>query len=178
MTPVYLKRVKPQSKYASEGTRPRSPNTPYSNLNENLTYSNPQNSTAVFHTGSRDKPSERDRFYLDRHADTYNQHLIRGISASQPYCYIRKDAHSNSPPKDYTSSAYGAFPTWGEAETGSRTKSHYVAEPVERYTNIDMYRRPFTNQPGRIIFDYGRPNNGYYLQRNQCKAYFFIYLTQ
>ena len=51
---------------------------------------------------------------------------------------------------------------------GFRTKSHDLGEPVERFTNIDLYRRPLTNQPGRIIFDYGRPNNGYYLQRNQC----------
>jgi len=52
---------------------------------------------------------------------------------------------------------------------GFRTRSHYVAEPAEKFVSIDMYKRPLTNQPGKIIFDHGRPNNGYYLQRNQCK---------
>ncbi len=33
-----------------------------------------------------------------------------------------------------------------------------------------MYKRPLTNQKGKIIFDHGRPNNGYYLQRHQCKT--------
>ena len=51
---------------------------------------------------------------------------------------------------------------------GFRTRSHYVAEPAEKFVSIDMYKRPLTNQPGKIIFDHGRPNNGYYLQRNQC----------
>ena len=49
--------------------------------------------------------------------------------------------------------------------SGKRTESHYGPEPIERFANIDMYRRPLTNQPGRIVFDYGRPSNGYYLQR-------------
>lgn len=53
---------------------------------------------------------------------------------------------------------------------GFRTRSHFVAEPTEKLVNIDMYKRPLTNQTGAIIFDNGRPNNGYYLQRNQCKA--------
>jgi hypothetical protein len=81
-----------------------------------------------------------------------------------------KDFKSNNAPEGYTASQYGAYPTWGKPETGFRTRSHLVAEPVEKLTNIDMYRRPPTNQPGHIIFDHGRPNNGYYLQRNQCKS--------
>jgi hypothetical protein len=32
-----------------------------------------------------------------------------------------------------------------------------------------MYRRPPTARSGQIIFDHGRPNDGYYLQRNGCK---------
>lgn len=55
---------------------------------------------------------------------------------------------------------------------GYRTFSHYDGEPAERYLNIDMYKRPVTNQPGKLIFDYGRPNNGYYLQRHQCNNNF------
>ncbi len=51
---------------------------------------------------------------------------------------------------------------------GFRTRSHYEGEPVERFTSIDLYRRPPTNQPGNVIFDHGRATNGYFLQRNQC----------
>lgn len=118
---------------------------------------------------------KKNRFYVDRSTDTYNQHLIRGESASQPYCYITKDKFNHNPKAEYSSSDYGAYPTWGVDQAGHRTRSHYVEEPVERYVNIDMYRRPPTNQPGRIIFDYGRPNNGYYLQRNQCNYFHLLY---
>lgn len=114
-------------------------------------------------------PKTDKRFYNERSTDTYNQHLIRGISASQPYGYIRKEAFNHNVPPEYTCSPFGAYPTWGPAETGIRTRSHYVAEPVEKMVNIDLYKRPVTNQKGNVIFDYGRPNNGYYLQRNQCK---------
>lgn len=109
-----------------------------------------------------------------RSCDTINQHLIRGMSASQPYCYITKEAYNRDIPPEYTASRYGAYPTWGPAETGYRTRSHYVAEPAEKFANIDMYKRPPTNQTGAIIFDHGRPNNGYYLQRKQCRYYLYI----
>ena len=115
--------------------------------------------------------SHKNRHYLDRYADLYSEHLVRGKTKTLPFCFITKDAYSNYVPPEYTASKYGAYPTWGLEETGIRTRSHYVAEPVEKFANIDMYRRPFTNQNGRIIFDHGRPNNGYYLQRNQCKIF-------
>ena len=109
------------------------------------------------------------RHYVDRYTETYSQHLIRNVSVYNPYCYISKDAFEHNPPEEYSSSRAGAYPTWGPDQTGIRTRSHFVAEPVDRFANIDMYKRPPTNQPGTIIFDHGRPNNGYYLQRNQCK---------
>jgi hypothetical protein len=111
---------------------------------------------------------KKNRFYLDRTVDSISQHLVRGQSATQPFCYIKKDTFNRHPPAEYSSSAFGAYPTWGQDQAGHRTRSHYVEEPVERFVNIDMYKRPPTNQPGNIIFDHGRPNNGYYLQRNQC----------
>ena len=44
-----------------------------------------------------------------------------------------------------------------------------MGEPIDRFTTIDMYRRPATNIPGRIVMDYGRPGDGYYAQRNPSK---------
>lgn len=162
-------RVKPGSKYAEEGLRPPSPNLPYSFLSKEVIKNNPQHAdtfyepTAVY---SNSIP-KRDRHYKERPTDCFNQHLIRGLSAPQPYCFIAKEAKNNYSPPEYTNSRYGAYPTWGIEETGFRTRSHYVAEPANRFGNIDMYKRPLTNQPGSIIFDHGRPNNGYYLQRHQ-----------
>ena len=119
------------------------------------------------------------RHYLERYADLYNQNLIRGKSGLLPFCFITKDAYSNNLPPEYTASRYGSYPTWGPEETGFRTRSHYVAEPTEKFANIDMYRRPFTNQNGGIVFDHGRPNNGYYLQRNQCKLnLFYVFILK
>lgn len=163
------KRVKPHSKYAEEGIRPRSPNVPYSFMSDTIIKNNPKSAESIFHETVKpeDNLPKVKRHFLDRSTDTFNEHLIRGISASQPYGFIAKEAHNRFLPPEYTASRAGAYPTWGPAETGFRTRSHYVAEPAEKFMNIDMYKRPLTNQPGNIIFDHGRPNNGYYLQRNQ-----------
>lgn len=162
-------RVKPGSKYTQEGLRPESPNLPYSFLSPEMIKNNPQN-TSTFYEPTivlSDGTTKIKRHYIERSTDCYNQHLIRGLSAPQPYCFITKEAKSNFPPIEYTNSRYGAYPPWGIEETGFRTRSHYIAEPANRFGNIDMYKRPLTNQPGTIIFDHGRPNNGYYLQRHQ-----------
>lgn len=47
-----------------------------------------------------------------------SQHLIRGQSATQPYCFIMKDAFDQEPPAEYQSSEYGAYPPWGPSKTG------------------------------------------------------------
>lgn len=65
-----------------------------------------------------EKPVD-ERIFIQRCSDTYNQHLIRGMSASQPFCYITKDPYSNFLPPEYTKSKYGAYPTWGPDEPGS-----------------------------------------------------------
>jgi len=162
-------RVKPGSKYTEEGLRAPSPNQPYSFLSKDLVKKNQQHSDTFFEPTSVYSNSipKRDRHYKHRPTDCFNEHLIRGLSAPQPYCFIAKEYKNNYPPPEYTSSDYGAYPPWGEEQTGFRTRSHYVAEPANRFGNIDMYKRPLTNQPGAIIFDHGRPNNGYYLQRHQ-----------
>lgn len=63
------------------------------------------------------KPTDQ-RNFIQRCSDTYNQHLIREISLSQPYCYITKEPYSNLLPSEYTKSKYGAYPTWGPDEPG------------------------------------------------------------
>jgi len=168
-------RIKPASKYLSEGVRPRSPQTQYTLMPDELKQNNNKNPNTFFHNTTRvlTEAEKKPRHFLERYADTTNQHVIRGKTASQPYCYIRRDAFDQNLPEAYVASPDGAYPPWGPADTGFRTRSHYVAEPVERFVNIDMYRRPPTNQPGQIIMDYGRPNNGYYLQRNQYQNTWF-----
>lgn len=166
------KLIKPYSKYTEENIRPSSPNTPYSFLSEQSVKNNPQNRSSAFMPTNYSEPSNK-RHFNERHVDTYNQHLIRGISASQPYCYITKEAHNRFVPIEYSSSSYGSYPTWGIDDAGFRTRSHYVAEFADRFSNIDMYKRPMTNQSGNIIFDHGRPNNGYNLQRNQYDNTYF-----
>lgn len=162
-------RVKPGSKYSQEGLRPGSPNTPYSYLSKEVVKNNPQQPETFFEPTAVYSNSipKRDRHYKERPTDCFSEHLVRGISAPQPYCFIAKEAKNNYVPPEYTNSRYGSFPTWGVEETGFRTRSHYISEPANRFGNIDMYKRPLTNQPGSIIFDHGRPNNGYYLQRHQ-----------
>ncbi len=43
---------------------------------------------------------------------------------------------------------------------------HFDSEDPKRFGMIDMYKRPATNQPQQIIMANGRPNDGYYAQRN------------
>lgn len=162
-------RIKPGSKYAEEGIRPQSPNLPYSFLSKETIKKNQQHTDSVYEptTVYSNSIPKRERHYKERPTACFNEHLIRGLSAPQPYCWIAKEANNNYPPPEYTNSRYGSYPTWGVEETGFRTRSHYVGEPANRFGNIDMYKRPLTNQPGKIIFDHGRPNNGYNLQRHQ-----------
>src|SRR5690606_15034153 len=95
--------------------------------------------------------NEKNRFFVERSCDSLSQHLVRDQSATQPYCFITKDKFNHRPLADYASSAYGAYPTWGVDQAGHRTRAHYIGETVERLVNIDVYKRPLTNQPGRII---------------------------
>jgi len=56
--------------------------------------------------------------------------------------------------------------------SGERTRSHYFGESPDRYTTIDMYRRPATNYSGRVVMDCGRPGDGYYTQKFPCMFYY------
>ncbi len=66
----------------------------------------------------KDEKTEIERVYNERHTETYNEHLIRGQAATQPYGFIAKEPHNNYLPPEYTSSVFGAYPPWGPAETG------------------------------------------------------------
>merc|ERR1711976_489728 len=52
-------------------------------------------------------------------------------------------------------------------------RSHYFGETTDRYTTIDMYRRPPTNYAGRVVMDCGRPADGYYAQKYPNRTTFF-----
>ncbi len=81
---------------------------------------NPTNPGTFFEQTTDDSNTfpHRDRYYKERPTDCINQHLIRGLSAPQPYCFIAKEAKNNYVPPEYTNSRYGAYPPWGVEETG------------------------------------------------------------
>lgn len=101
--------------------RPASPNLPYSFLPRDLIKNNPSNPGTFFEATKVDANAwpKRDRYYKERPTDCFNQHLVRGLSAPQPYCFIAKEAKNNYVPPEYTNSRYGAYPPWGVEETGN-----------------------------------------------------------
>jgi hypothetical protein len=101
-------------------------------------------------------------------------HLRTGgaVGGGTGYTFITPEAYTSKLPDQYNGCTSDAFPKWSPNRAGERTLAQLQdTVPVERYVSIDMYRRPPTGRPGQIIFDYGRPNDGYYLQRNGCKYY-------
>jgi hypothetical protein len=99
-------------------------------------------------------------------------HLRTGgtVGGGTEFTYITPQAYSSKLPEKYNGCKEDSYPKWYPNRAGDRTLAHLrEGEPVERYVSIDMYRRPPTSRSGQIIFDHGRPNDGYYLQRNGCK---------
>ena len=66
-----------------------------------------------------EKHTPAKNFWINRASDTFSHHLTRGDTYLQPYCFIAKDSYSREPPAQYKSSAYGAYPPWGEVQTGT-----------------------------------------------------------
>jgi hypothetical protein len=100
-------------------------------------------------------------------------HLRTGgtVGGGTEFTYITPQAYSSKLPEKYNGCKDDSYPKWYPNRAGERTLGHLQKSvPVERYVSIDMYRRPPTARSGQIIFDYGRPNDGYYLQRNGCKT--------
>ena len=109
-------------------------------------------------------------------------HLRTGsaVGSGTHYTYVTPQAYTSKLPEEYNGCTADAFPKWKPNRAGERTLSHLRdSEPVERFVAIDMYRRPPTARTGHIVFDHGRPNDGYYLQRNarECTREFARRLT-
>jgi len=100
-------------------------------------------------------------------------HLRTGgvVGGGTEYTYVTPQAYTSKLPEQYNGCREDAYPKWYPNRAGERTLGHLrdAVVPVERFVSIDMYRRPPTARAGQIIFDHGRPNDGYYLPRNGCK---------
>lgn len=91
------------------------------------------------------------------------------VGGGTEFTFVTPEPYSSKLPELYSGCGPEAYPKWYPNRAGERTLSHFRdGEPVERFVSIDMYRRAPTARPGQIIFDHGRPNDGYYLQRNGC----------
>lgn len=101
-----------------------------------------------------------------------------------PYCWIDHQ-YQRDAPEEYNTCRGRAAVRWGPNKAGQRTifpmrtnklsagersRSHFMGENIDRYTNIDMYRRPPTNYNGRVTMDCGRPGDGYYALKYPCKS--------
>lgn len=101
------------------------------------------------------------------------------VGGGTQFTFITPQAYTSKLPEKYNGSTEHAYPKWYPNRAGQRTLAHLGGnEPVERYVSIDMYRRPPTARSGQIIFDHGRPNDGYYLQRNGCKSKYSMSLKK
>lgn len=113
------------------------------------------------------------RRFRQRQTDSFPMSQLRTggqVGGGTEYTYVTPQAYSSKLPEQYDGCSAEAYPKWYPNKAGERTLSHLKdGEPVERYVAIDMFRRAPTARPGQIIFDHGRPNDGYYLQRNGCK---------
>lgn len=86
------------------------------------------------------------------------------------FTYITPQAYSSKLPSDYDGCTINAYPKWYPNQAGKRIETHLKSEgaPVEQHVSIDTFRRPPTARAGQILFDHGRPNDGYYLERKAC----------
>lgn len=112
------------------------------------------------------------RRYRQRQTDSVPMSQLRtggAVGGGTEYTFVTPEAYTWKLPELYNGCGHEAYPKWYPNRAGERTLAHLREfEPVERYVSIDMYRRAPTARPGHIIFDHGRPNDGYYLQRNGC----------
>ncbi|CAF2742398.1 unnamed protein product [Rotaria sp. Silwood2] len=163
--------IKPYSKYTEEGLRPRTPNEPYTCLTKEQESNIERKASPIFFNKARTSTATGAfRCYRQRQTDSYPMsHLRTGgsVGGGTEYTYITPQAYTSKLPDEYNGCTGNAFPKWYPNRAGERTLGHLRdGEPVERYVSIDMFRRPPTGRSGQIIFDHGRPNDGYYLQRN------------
>ncbi|XP_060076133.1 uncharacterized protein LOC132555782 [Ylistrum balloti] len=147
--------------------RPRTPRDPYTTLTDIQIKNLKKDPQAYFmNSQGKNKPYPMTGWYRDRYAKDMNQHLVRGISKSQPYCYIDYQ-WNRSPPDLHNTVRHGAAERWGPDKVGMRTVQHFNGpEDNNRFVSTELYRRQPTNEPGFVSTTYGRPGNGYYLLRN------------
>lgn len=115
------------------------------------------------------------RCYRQRQTDSVPMsHLRTGgtVGGGTEFTFVTPEAYTWKIPEKYNGTMGESYPKWSPNKAGERTLEHFRdTEPVERYVSIDMYRRAPSARSGQIIFDHGRPNDGYYLQRNPCKYF-------
>jgi hypothetical protein len=98
-------------------------------------------------------------------------HLRTGgsVGGGIAFTFVTPRDYSSKLPDKFNGCSEQAYPKWYPNRAGERTLSHLREnQPVERFVSIDTFRRPPTSRSGEIIFDHGRPNDGYYLPRNGC----------
>lgn len=159
--------------------RPRTPNDQYTHLTDEQVKNIKKDVSPFFHTVSKESsipkngpPREGGRYYRDRYCDVTSEHLVRGVSGTQPFGWINHQ-WSRHPPEAYNTCRGRASVRWGPNKAGERTRSHFFGESTDRYTNIDMYRRNPTNYPGRVVMDHGRAADGYYAQKYPSRTTWF-----
>lgn len=157
--------------------RPRTQNDPYTQLTEQQIRNVAREVGPHFHVISAPRATlitkpGGSRQYVDRYCQVTSQHLTRGISGTQPYGWIDSQ-WKRFPPEEYDTCRGRAAVRWGPNKSGERTRSHFFGESIDRYTNIDMYRRNPTNYPGPVVMDCGRPADGYYAQKYPTRTTLF-----
>ena len=97
-------------------------------------------------------------------------HLRVGGAArnSSQYTYIASNANTARVSSDYSGCRLDAYPKWQPNQAGERTMGHLQPNlSKERSVSMDMFnQQPQSARAGQIIFDHGRPNDGYYSARS------------
>lgn len=159
--------------------RPRTPNDQYTLLSDQQIHNIKKDTSPFFHTVAKETgpsrnppPREGGRHYRDRYCAVTSEHLVRGVSGTQPFGWI-DNQWCRYPPEGYNSCRGRASVRWGPNKAGERTRSHFFGESIDRYTTIDMYRRNPTNYAGRVVMDHGRAADGYYAQKYPSRTSWF-----
>lgn len=156
-----------------EGVRPRTPNPPYTTLTKEQQSSIERDASPIFLNTSLQPtfvgPCRRFRQRQSESIATSQLRTSEEYGHRTHYTYITPEPYTATPPSKHNGCAIDAYPKWYPNQAGERVKTHLGdSEPVERHVAIDNFRRPPTARAGQILFDHGRPNDGYYLERQAC----------
>lgn len=151
--------------------RLRQPNEQYTVLTEEQMQNVGNHASMHFHTAKPENYPHK-RYWKPRYCNLYSQHHIRGMSKSQPYDWLDYQWDQN-PSVFHDTNRQGSHIKWGPKKTGEKTVSHFERNRTDGFLNIDMYRRPPTNQVGPVVMDCGRPGEGYPSQKIPTQATWF-----